>query len=114
MKFRERANTTFLTVVKTDIGGMTVRELFRIARKRGEFGVSFHYLVQDDGRIAEGRPLESIGGRDLDETEESIVVLLDSKGKTSDAQKVALQDILEDSLMSYPTIEAVTVQIRKG
>jgi N-acetylmuramoyl-L-alanine amidase len=107
MRFKLREGTIALHIFKEDTEGLSVQELYRIARRSGEFNVGFHYLIQRDGNVEEGRDSSVVAGFDYDLTRKAIVIVIDAgeTGKLSDAQKVALRDLKESISATYPSIK---------
>lgn len=97
MKFRHRKTTNFVYVVKMNTGGLSVPELQAEARRRGDLAIGYHYVVQENGQVEQGRAPYEVAGHDLENPETSIYILVDSgeRKALSDAQKVSLKDLLE-------------------
>lgn len=114
MKFKLREGTKTLRIFKEDTEGLTVQELFRGARRLGNFDVDFHYLIQRDGNVEEGRESSVVAGYYYDATRESIVILVDAcdTNKMTDSQKVSLRDLKGSIKATYPDIKISHVERR--
>ena len=109
MKFKIRESTDYLYVHKRDTGGLTVPELRRVARKEGKLDIDYHYVVQDTGSVEQGRDEYVVAGHELENNDRSIYVLVDvgDRGRLSDAQKVALRDLISSIQGTYPDIKVI-------
>lgn len=105
MKFRIREATEFLYVHVQDIGGLSVLELQREARRAGLLGFGYHYVIQKDGTVEQGRKPYEVAGHDFENPNVSVYVLVDSLGNLTDAQKAALRDLKSSLQGEYPRIE---------
>lgn len=97
MKFRSRKTTDYLYVVRKDTGGLSVPELQAEARRRGDLAIGYHYVVQENGKVEQGREPYAVAGHNFAHPENSIYILVDigDRGRLTDAQKVALEDLLD-------------------
>lgn len=86
-------------------------EIDRWHRQRGfKYGCGYHKIIRRDGTIEEGRPLEMIGAHCLHRNQHSIGICyeggLDVNGNPADtrteAQKVAMRQLLEDLHEQFP------------
>lgn len=110
MKFKLRPSTDFLYIHLKDTGGLSVRELHREARKAGKLDIGYHYVVQENGVVEQGREQYVVAGYDLENCDRSIYVLVDcgENGKLTDSQKVSLQDLKDSIIATYPDIMVLT------
>lgn len=97
MKFRSRKTTNYLYVVQRDTGGLSVPELQAAARRRGDLAIGYHYVVQENGVVEQGREPYAVAGHNFENPETSIYILVDigGRGRLTDSQKVALEDLLD-------------------
>jgi N-acetyl-anhydromuramyl-L-alanine amidase AmpD len=112
MKFKVREDTRFLNIYKENTEGLTTQELFIVARRAGSFSVDYHYLIQRDGNVEEGREPSVVAGFTYDSTRQAIVILVDASeaNKLTDAQKVSLRDLKESISATYPDIKISSVR----
>lgn len=110
MKFRQRERTGFLYIHFKKTGGLTLKELHRDARRSGELAVDYHYIVQENGLVEEGRQRYDIAGRTMENAEASLYVLVavDEDGAMSDAQRYAYGLLMEDILGEFVGVEIIT------
>ena len=87
-------------------------DLDRYHRSLGWIGCGYHYVIPTDGTIEVGRPEERVGAHCRGHNAHSIGVCyiggLTAAGKTpqdtrTEAQKVALRQLLTDLHIRYPT-----------
>ena len=79
-------------------------------KKKWKFGVGYHYVIRRDGSIEKGRPEWLIGAHCMNHNAHSIGICyeggLDIRGDPADtrteAQKVAMRQLLEDLHERYP------------
>ncbi len=93
-------------------GQVSVFRLFDLwHHQRGfKYGCGYHKIIRRDGTIEEGRPLEMIGAHCLHRNQHSIGICyeggLDVNGNPADtrteAQKVAMRQLLEDLHEQFP------------
>lgn len=104
MKFRSRKTTDHLCVVKSDTGGLPVPELQAEARRRGDLAIGYHYVVQENGKVEQGREPYAVAGHNFENPENSIYILVDigDRGRLTDAQQVALTDLLDTLQGEHP------------
>lgn len=109
MKFRTRKTTDFLYIHLRNTGGLTVPELRREARRAGKLDIDYHYVVQDNGAVEQGREQYVVAGYEFENSENSIYILVDvsEKQKLSDAQKVSLQELMDSIYATYPNIKTI-------
>ena len=112
MKFRQRERTDFLYIHFKKTGGLTLKELHRDARRSGELAVDYHYIVQENGLVEEGRQRYDIAGRTMENAEASLYVLVavDEDGAMSDAQRYAYGLLMEDLLGEFVGVEIITTE----
>lgn len=104
VKFKERRDTLFFTVINRNEHDKSFEDLFCQARREGEFDVDFHFLIRRSGKVEEGRAVDAIGGRNLPGNERSIFILVDvdEKHNRTDAQGQALVKLLARLRKKYP------------
>lgn len=109
IKFKEREQTEFISVHEVDLNGKTHADLVKEARKRGEFDVSYHYLVHDTGTIESGRDEKAIGGRMFPSYDSAVFILCDINGhdKMTDAQSSALDVLIAQLRGRFPSVKGV-------
>lgn len=107
MKFKLRPSTDFLYVQLRDTGGLSVPELQREARKAGKFDCGYHYVVQKNGVVEQGREPYVVAGYDFENCDNSVYVLVDVADKLTDSQKVSLRDLMESITATYPEIKTI-------
>ena len=105
---------TFIIIHCSAVGPGQVsgfREIDRWHHQRGfKYGCGYHKIIRRDGTIEEGRPLEMIGAHCLHRNQHSIGICyeggLDVNGNPADtrteAQKVAMRQLLEDLHEQFP------------
>ena len=89
---------------------VTVADVDHWHRERGFVGIGYHYLVQPDGTVCEGRPLWHVGAHCREHNTQSIGICyvggLDSymhpKDTRTDAQKVALKTLIDRLRQQFP------------
>lgn len=110
MKFKVRPSTVFLYIHCRNTGGLSAPELHREARKAGKLAIDYHYVVQENGLVEQGREPYVVAGYSLENCNTSVYVLVDTgeDGKISDSQKVALRDLKESITATYPNIMVIT------
>lgn len=109
MKFRQRERTDFLYIHFRNTGGLTLKELHRDARRAGELTVDYHFVVQENGLVEEGRERYDIAGHTLENAETALYVLVavDEDGALSDAQRYAYGLLMEDLVAEFPGAEVI-------
>jgi hypothetical protein len=119
MKFRIRKSTDILYIHLIDTQGKTTMELQREVRRKGQLALGYHYVVQREGLVEQGREPYAVAGYDLanqeslENPETSIHILVDAKKGTrkplTDVQKVALGDLKESILGEFPHIQIINL-----
>lgn len=79
-------------------------------KQRGWKGIGYHYVVDLDGTVEKGRPIEQVGAHCTGKNKNSIGIVyvggLDKNGNPKDTrtpeQKEALWDLLRQLLCKYP------------
>lgn len=106
MKFKTRPSTDFLYLCFQDTGSLSVPELRRVARKAGKLDIDYHYVLQENGVVEQGREPYVVAGYELENCDRSIYVLIDcgTNGKLTDSQKVSLKDLQDSIIATYPDI----------
>lgn len=109
MKFRERKSTDFLYIHLRDTDGLTLKELHVAARRSGKLTVDYHYIVQENGDVEEGRSRYEIAGNQLENHENSIYILVDSgdQGILSDAQRLSLHELMDSLHDEFPNMKSI-------
>lgn len=109
MKFRERKDTHYIYVHLRDTDGLTVPELHNEARRNGELTLGYHYVIQSNGNVEQGRDQYSVAGRSMENAETSIYVLIDSRGKNrlSDCQIDVTKGLLDSLQTEYPKAKII-------
>lgn len=104
VKFKQRQDTLFFSVINRDNMNKGFKEMFCLARHDGEFDVDFHFLVRRNGKVEKGREINEIGGRSLPSNDVSIFIIVDvgESHKQTDAQKIALHTLLKKLKLQYP------------
>lgn len=110
IKFLNRTETNYILIIEKDLKDKDFMSLFRDARKEGEFDVDFHFLVHRDGLIEEGRSVDVVGGLNVKEEEDAVIVFVDvpSYGE-NDVQSASLSTLVTMLQEKYPG--AVTQKI---
>jgi N-acetylmuramoyl-L-alanine amidase len=88
----------------------TAAEIDRWHRERGFNGIGYHYLIQLDGTVEAGRPVEKVGAHVRGHNADSIGVVyvggcdaaMKTKDTRTDAQKEALRETVTNLQESYP------------
>ena len=92
---------------------VALADVDRWHRERGFFGIGYHYLVQPDGTVEEGRPLWRVGAHCTDHNTHSIGICylggLDSRMQPKDtrtpAQRAALRQLIGRLRSQFPDIQ---------
>ena len=113
MKFRQRTSTDFLYIHFNNTGGLTLKELHRDARRAGELAVDYHYVVQENGLVEEGRGRYDIAGRTMENAEKALYVLVavDEDGALTDAQRYAYGLLMEDLVGEFKGIQTIEEEV---
>lgn len=109
MKFKKRASTDYIYVVKKQLKGASLATLFKQARRAGEFDTGYHYLLHNTGEIEVDRaPADTVAQYNFPDNTVSLYILADCyNGKLSDAQRLILADIVKQ----YPNAEVKEVPV---
>lgn len=109
IKFKEREQTIFIQVHEDDLKGKTHVDFVKEARQRGEFDVPYHYLIHDTGTIETGRDEKAIGGRNYPSYDSAVFIVCDLNGhdKMTDAQRSALDVLIDQLRERFPDIQGV-------
>lgn len=109
IKFKNREQTEFISVHEVNLNGKTHRDMIKEARKKGEFDVPYHYLVHDTGSIETGRNEKAVGGRSFPSYDSAVFILCDLNGhdRMTDAQGAALEVLIEQLRVRFPTVKGV-------
>lgn len=105
MKFRARETTENCCIVMKPTGGLSAQELHHAALRSGLLALEYHFVVQKNGEIETGREESSVAGHTLANPDVSLYILVDTEGKLTDAQKVALRQLKETIKQQYPSIK---------
>lgn len=89
---------------------VTIDDIRQWHRKRGFRDVGYHFVVYRDGTVVEGRPLEQVGAHVKGHNRHSVGICYigglsaigEIKDTRTDAQKVALRELLKDLKRRYP------------
>ena len=89
---------------------VTIDDIRQWHRKRGFRDVGYHFVVYRDGTVVEGRPLEQVGAHVKGYNRHSVGICYigglsaigEIKDTRTDAQKVALRELLKDLKRRYP------------
>jgi N-acetyl-anhydromuramyl-L-alanine amidase AmpD len=89
---------------------VTIDDIRQWHRKRGFRDVGYHFVVYRDGTVAKGRPLEQVGAHVKGYNRHSVGICYigglsaigEIKDTRTDAQKVALRELLKDLKRRYP------------
>jgi hypothetical protein len=97
MKFRDRLTTAFLQVVFKETQANSIHELRSEARRKGDLDVDFHFIIQKDGTVEEGRAESAVGHYSLEDPERTLSVFVNAPNarKMTDAQKYSYLKLLE-------------------
>lgn len=95
---------------------VTVDRIRQWHKARGFSDIGYHYIIQPDGTIQEGRPLSKIGAHTIGHNRYTIGIAyvggLDSHGKPCDTrsyeQKISLNKLITFLRHSYPSIIRVS------
>jgi len=95
-----------------------VEEIRRWHTARGWSDIGYHYVVDRDGKVAAGRPVERTGAHTLGHNTGTIgVCLIGGHGSTAtdeptehftNVQLIALRDLIEKLKKDYPSIRTVS------
>ena len=80
---------------------VTVADITRWHKQRGWKTIGYHYVVDQDGNVFPGRPLEQAGAHCLDHNKNSNAQGQPADTRT-DAQKAALLGLLTDLKQRFP------------
>lgn len=92
----------------------TVDDIRKWHKARGFKDIGYHYVIYRDGTVHNGRPLEQIGAHTTGHNSYSIGICYiggcAKDGKTpkdtrTDAQKLAMYNLIYDLLCKYPKVE---------
>jgi len=89
---------------------VTIQDIEHWHLKRGFQSIGYHFIVDREGTIHQGRPIEKVGAHCKNHNQHSIGICyiggLDPKGQPSDtrtlAQKRSLRQLLEQLHRDYP------------
>lgn len=89
-----------------------VADIDRWHKQQGWKGVGYHFVIDLDGKIEDGRPIEEAGAHTKGQNKDSIGICyiggLDPSGKPSDTrtpeQKLALVSLINNLRMKYGNI----------
>ena len=94
---------------------VSVADVDRLHRQRGFRSIGYHYLIDIDGKIEVGRPLEQIGAHAKGYNANSIGICyvggLDRNGKPADtrtpAQKLSIINLLKSLKARFPAARII-------
>lgn len=72
----------------------TMLDLDRMHRERGWRKIGYHFIVELDGKIVPGRPVEEVGAHVAGSNARSIGVCMIGTDRFTDAQWVALRELI--------------------
>lgn len=94
-QFKRNSNLTHIILTCKDFDKRTFEELYRDSLRRGEFDVPFHYFIDSDGTVHEGRKDTEIASSRLYDYKTALHIFIDSPTTTlTDEQQVALDELL--------------------
>lgn len=70
--------------------------------RRGWNGIGYHYVVEVDGKLAEGRPLEKVGAHVEGNNSATIGICMVGTDRFTGAQWATLADIVASLRMRFP------------
>lgn len=79
---------------------ISVRDLDRLHRQRGMVRIGFHFVVQQDGTVDIGRPVNTVGAHTSGQNHNSIGIAL--AGPSTAKQRAALRALIADLEREYP------------
>ena len=74
-------------------------------RERGWNGIGYHWVIECDGGVAEGRPESVVGAHVEGQNSNSIGVCMVGTDRFSEAQWVALTALVDDLESRYPSAD---------
>lgn len=94
---------------------LTVADIDKMHRARGWNGIGYHYIVDIDGSVHGGRPVEKVGAHVSGHNADSIGICyvggLDRAGNPKDtrteAQKAAIRELVNELCRKYPAVVEV-------
>jgi|TARA_R110000823_G_scaffold19957_4_gene61481 N-acetylmuramoyl-L-alanine amidase len=113
-----RDETTCIEIYRTKTkpnDDMTRHDIHKMALEQGQLGIGYHYVIQLDGTVEIGRPIDKIGLGDLTAVCICVVGGLNEDGQLelpffTDAQQKALEILKIELISLYPIQRTVTIQ----
>lgn len=116
VKYSDRKITKFIQFVCKDCRGQTLAELERQARKEGGLGFAYHFYIDNQGFVFEGRNRYAVAAPELPAYKTSIYVLIDTGDKAvtdvaskkkllNDMQHLAYDELLEGLTAEFKDAE---------
>lgn len=90
------------SATKNGDAGVTWRDLDRMHRERGWKRIGYHFVVEVDGQISEGRNVEEIGAHVEGSNARSIGICMVGTDRFAPAQWAALRELVTDLQKRYP------------
>ena len=96
LEFMSRQKTNFIHIVHLDNDYRSYEEVYYEAKCKGKFDTGYHFYIDRLGKVSEDRPTHAVADPELINSETSIYILVSTgpKKKLTDAQYVALQELL--------------------
>ena len=109
IKTRNETNKIIFIATNTEPNEtLTTQDIERRDRNKGSLTIGSHYVVQPDGLVETGRPLDQFGQRRRKYNKDSVFVDVVGKySKYTDAQLQAISEIEDELLDLYPGSELI-------
>jgi len=85
----------------------TVRDIHRWHLEKGYSGIGYHYVIQEDGKFKNGRPLFWVGAHCLRYNSCSVGICLIGEDEFSPDQMNSLELVILACLQQFPSAEVV-------
>lgn len=104
IKLKSREETTKVNVVFKNHEGKTWKELQKHSLRAGYLVFPYHYFIDDEGIVYEGRPLEAVPSHDFEPSSINILVDNTYPERINVLQKASLDSVLKTIHDEYPDI----------
>lgn len=84
-------------------GRFGIEQLDQMHRDRGWQRVGYHYVIEVDGSLRAGRPVEQIGAHVAGSNAKSIGICMIGTSRFTEAQWTALRDLVNDLQKRFPS-----------
>lgn len=91
--FREHNGLRYLHFTLVDYGGMTFEEVYQECLRQGELDVPFHYFIDSDGLVHEGRLDSVVASSSLVRHAVHVFIDAERKEKLTEQQRLSMDDI---------------------